>query len=92
MEARGNKKVFVGIVVSDKMEKTVVVLTERLAQHSMYKKYIKKRKKFMAHDPQNICKIGDKVKIIECRPLSKKKRWRVIQIIERARVLEKGNE
>ncbi len=92
MEARGNKKVFVGIVVSDKMDKTVVVLTERLAQHSMYKKYIKKRKKFMAHDPQNICKIGDKVKIIECRPLSKKKRWRVIQIIERARVLEKGNE
>ncbi len=92
MGNRGNKKVFIGTVVSDKMDKTVVVLVERLTQHPIYKKYIKKRKKFMAHDPNNMCKIGDKVKIIESRPLSKMKRWRVIEILEKAKVLGKAEE
>ncbi|RLB12859.1 MAG: 30S ribosomal protein S17 [Deltaproteobacteria bacterium] len=91
MGERGNKKVFVGTVISNKMDKTVVVLVERLAQHPIYKKYIKKRKKFMAHDPKNACGIGDKVKIIESRPISKRKRWQVIQILEKGKVLEKVN-
>jgi len=92
MEERGNKKVFVGTVISNKMDKTVVVLVERLAQHTIYKKYIKKRKKLMAHDPKNSCGIGDKVKIIESKPISKRKRWQVIQILEKGKVLEKVNE
>ncbi|MEO0295538.1 MAG: 30S ribosomal protein S17, partial [candidate division WOR-3 bacterium] len=77
-------KEFTGIVVSDKMDKTVVVLVERRVRHPLYKKEIKKRKKFYAHDEKNECKIGDKVKIMETRPLSKLKRWRVVEIIERA--------
>ena len=92
MGERGNKKVFIGTVVSDKMDKTVVVLVERLTQHPIYKKYIKKRKKFMAHDPKNMCRIGDKVKIIESRPLSRRKRWQVIEILERGRLLSRGDE
>jgi len=92
MEERGNKKVFVGTVISNKMDKTVVVLVERLSQHPINKKYIKKRKKFMAHDPKNLCGMGDKVKIIESKPISKRKRWQVIQILEKGKVLEKVNE
>ncbi len=92
MGERGNKKVFIGTVVSDKMDKTVVVLVERLTQHPIYKKYIKKRKKFMAHDPKNMCRIGDKVKIIESRPLSRRKRWQVIEILERGKLLSRGDE
>ncbi len=92
MEKRGNKKIFIGTVVSDKMDKTVVVLVERLTQHPIYKKYIKKRKKFMAHDPKNMCGIGDKVKIIESRPLSRRKRWQVIEILEKGKLLSKVKE
>ncbi len=88
-EKKANQKQFVGVVVSDKMDKTVVVMVERLAQHSLYKKYIKRRKKFMAHDEENACRIGDKVLIEETRPLSRHKRWRVRQILERAKVLDK---
>ncbi len=88
-EKKANRKQFVGIVVSDKMDKTVVVMVERLTQHPLYKKYIKRRKKFMAHDEENACRIGDKVLIEETRPLSRHKRWRVRQILERAKVLEK---
>ncbi len=88
-ETKSNRKQFVGVVVSDKMDKTVVVMVERLAQHPLYKKYIKRRKKFMAHDEENACRIGDKVLIEETRPLSRHKRWRVRQILERAKVLEK---
>lgn len=84
----GKRKEFVGVVVSDKMDKTVVVMVERLVKHPLYGKYIKKRKKFMAHDEHNSCKVGDKVLIEETRPLSKRKRWRVKQILERAKVLE----
>ncbi|MCX8012038.1 MAG: 30S ribosomal protein S17 [Desulfobacterota bacterium] len=78
------KKTLVGIVISDKMDKTAKVLVERITQHPIYKKFIRKRKKFKAHDERNICKIGDKVLIIESRPLSKDKHWRVKEIIEKA--------
>ncbi|MEN3046561.1 MAG: 30S ribosomal protein S17 [Candidatus Hydrothermales bacterium] len=78
------RKERIGIVVSDKMDKTVVVLIERRVRHPLYKKEIKKRKKFYAHDEKNECRVGDKVKIVETRPLSKLKRWRVVEIIERS--------
>ncbi len=84
---RGQRKIFQGIVVSDKMDKTVVVEVERTVLHPLYKKYIRRKKKFMAHDERNECRIGDKVQIIETRPLSKYKRWRVMKILERARRL-----
>ncbi|QER41471.1 30S ribosomal protein S17 [Thermodesulfobacterium sp. TA1] len=82
------KKKFIGTVVSDKMDKTVVVMVETLVKHPLYGKYIKRRKKYMAHDENNECKIGDKVLIEETRPLSRRKRWRVREIIEKAKVLE----
>ncbi len=85
-----NRKQFIGIVVSDKMDKTVVVMVERLVKHPLYKKYIRRRRKFMAHDAENACRAGDKVLIEETRPLSRHKRWRVRQILERAKVLDKG--
>ena len=75
-----------GTVVSDKMKKTIVVKTERTTKHPLYKKTIKKYKKFKAHDENNSAKIGDKVKIIESRPLSKEKRWRLVEIIEKAKL------
>ena len=81
MTERGLRKKLVGTVVSNKMDKTVLVLVERLTKHRVYNKYVKRRAKFMAHDPKNICQIGDKVKIIESRPLSKRKRWHVIERI-----------
>jgi small subunit ribosomal protein S17 len=80
-EERGKRKTTTGIVVSNKMDKTVVVMVERLAAHSIYKKYIKKRKKFKAHDEGNRCRVGDRVSIVESRPLSMEKRWRVREII-----------
>jgi small subunit ribosomal protein S17 len=83
MSDRGNRKNQVGIVVSDKMEKTVVVKVSHLVKHSEYNKYIKRSVKFKAHDEENECKIGDRVQIVETRPLSKDKRWSVKQILER---------
>ena len=74
----------VGTVVSNKMDMTVIVLVERLVKHRLYKKYIRRRSKFAAHDNENACNIGDKVMITEARPLSRTKRWRVSQIIEKA--------
>jgi small subunit ribosomal protein S17 len=79
----GKRAEKVGIVSSDKMMKTVVVRVDRLVRHPVYRKYIKRRKKFMAHDELG-AKIGDKVKIVETRPLSARKRWRVVEIIQRA--------
>ncbi len=76
------KKVYRGTVVSDKMQKTVVVAVKTAYQHPLYKKTVKKTKKFMAHDELDKCKIGDIVEIIESRPLSKRKRWEVIKIVE----------
>ncbi len=77
------RKIYTGEVVSDRMEKTVVVAVKRLTQHPVYKKTIKKVAKFKAHDEENRCKIGDKISIIESRPLSKDKRWKVRDIIKR---------
>jgi len=84
MKTQGEKRQMQGTVVSDKMDKTVIVLTERLVKHRFYKKYIRRRSKFAAHDKDNACRIGDKVLITESRPLSRSKRWRVIKIIEKA--------
>ena len=72
------KRVMQGVVVSDKQDKTVTVLVERRVMHPLYKKYVKKSKKYAAHDEGNVCKVGDKVSIQECRPLSKNKRWEIV--------------
>ncbi len=85
MEQRGNKIVIKGVVVSNKMDKTIVVRAERLVKHAVFHKYIKRYEKYKAHDEQNRCQIGDKVLIIESRPLSKDKRWRMLEILEKAR-------
>jgi small subunit ribosomal protein S17 len=84
MKAREMKRQVVGVVVSNKMDKTVVVAVERMVKHAMYHKFIKRRTKFAAHDEQNSCQIGDKVVITESRPLSRSKRWRVSKIVEKA--------
>jgi small subunit ribosomal protein S17 len=78
-----HRKRFVGTVVSDKMDKTVTVRVESLVEHQKYHKYVKRYRKFKAHDPKNLCKEGDRVLIEETRPLSKTKRWRVVTILER---------
>ncbi len=83
---RNLRKTRVGVVTSDKMDKTVVVAVETLVQHPLYKKRIRRTKTFKAHDEHNQCKVGDKVRIMETRPLSKDKRWRVVEIIEAAKV------
>ena len=80
---RGNRKTRVGLVVSDKMDKTVVVKVDNLVKHPVYKKYIKRRITLKAHDEQNECGIGDKVLVVESRPLSKDKRWRVREVLEK---------
>ncbi len=79
-----NRKTRVGTVLSNKMDKTVIVAVETLVKHPKFSKYIKRTKKFFAHDNENSCNVGDKVKIQETRPLSKNKRWRVIEILEKA--------
>ncbi len=83
--ARGSRKTRVGVVVSDKMQKTVVVAVERRVPHPVYGKMVTRTKKFKAHDEENSSKVGDRVRIMETRPLSKDKRWRVVEIVERAR-------
>jgi small subunit ribosomal protein S17 len=82
---RNERKTRIGKVVSNKMEKTVVVAVERLVRHPLYNKSIKNTVKFKAHDEQNECREGDTVEIMETRPLSKDKRWRVVEILERAK-------
>ncbi len=82
-ESRRLNKVMTGVVISDKMDKTVVVLVNRVIKHPVYKKYIRRRAKFMAHDEQNSARMGDTVEIIQSRPLSKFKRWRLTRIVER---------
>jgi small subunit ribosomal protein S17 len=84
MKTRGMKRQVTGTIISNKMDKTVVVLIERLVKHPLYEKYIRRRNKFVAHDNDNACMIGDKVLITESRPLSKTKRWRVSKIVEKA--------
>jgi small subunit ribosomal protein S17 len=83
---RGSRKTRVGDVISDKMDKTIVVTVERTTRHPLYGKIIRKTKKYKAHDAGNECKVGDKVKIMETRPLSKDKRWRLVEILEKSRL------
>ncbi|KHK03217.1 30S ribosomal protein S17 [Desulfovibrio sp. TomC] len=83
-EHKSNRRMLTGVVVSDKADKTIVVMVETLVKHPLYKKYIRRRNKFMAHDPQNDCGIGDTVSIIEHRPLSARKRWHLEKIMEKA--------
>jgi len=85
MESRNLRKERIGVVVSDKMDKSISVLIERKVKHPMYGKFVKKSKKYLAHDEKNDCGIGDTVKIMETRPLSKNKCWRLVEIIERAK-------
>ena len=85
MEERNLRKVMVGTVTSDKMDKTVVVSVETSVSHKMYGKTVKRTYKLKAHDEENKCEIGDKVKVMETRPLSKDKRWRLVEIISRAK-------
>ncbi|MEE4260615.1 MAG: 30S ribosomal protein S17 [Bacteroidales bacterium] len=85
MEKRNLRKERTGLVVSNKMDKSIVVQIERRFKHTVYGKYIKKTNKFVAHDENNECNVGDKVRIAETRPLSKNKNWRLVEIIERAK-------
>ncbi len=85
MEERKLRKQRVGVVSSSKMDKTVTVVVERRIKHPIYGKFVKKTKKFTAHDEENTCNEGDTVKIMETRPLSKKKRWRLVEVLERAK-------
>ena len=84
MEERNLRKVMIGTVVSDKMDKTVVVAVETSVSHKVYQKTVKRTYKLKAHDEKNVCQVGDKVKVMETRPLSKDKRWRVVEVIEKA--------
>ncbi|MEY2949323.1 MAG: 30S ribosomal protein S17 [Saprospiraceae bacterium] len=85
MTQRNIRKTRTGVVSSNKMDKTISITVERKLRHPIYGKFVKKSKKFMAHDENNDCNIGDKVTIMETRPLSKLKRWRLIEVIERAK-------
>jgi len=85
VRAKVSKKEFIGYVKSDKMEKTIVVNIETLTLHPLYKKYVKRSKKVKAHDEKNEAKIGDRVRVVECRPISKEKCWKLVEIIERAK-------
>ncbi|MDX1580922.1 MAG: 30S ribosomal protein S17 [Alphaproteobacteria bacterium] len=88
MEAqRGNRKTRIGVVVSDKMQKTVVVRVDQMIKHPVYQKYIRRKVTCKAHDEQNACQVGDKVVIVETRPLSKDKRWRVREILEKTTIV-----
>ncbi|GAB6393166.1 MAG: 30S ribosomal protein S17 [Treponematales bacterium] len=84
-KARSGRREFVGLVKSDKMDKTIVVQVETTALHPLYKKYVTRVKKLKAHDETNDAKIGDRVRVVECRPISKEKCWRLADIVERAR-------
>jgi small subunit ribosomal protein S17 len=85
MDQRGNKRTIKGVVVSNKMDKTVVVKSERLVKHTGFRKYMRQHQKYKAHDERNECGIGDRVMIVESRPLSRDKRWRVREILEKAK-------
>jgi small subunit ribosomal protein S17 len=85
METRNLRKERIGVVVSNKMENTIVIAVKRKIKHPIYGKFVNRTSKFYAHDEQNTCNIGDTVKIMETRPLSKLKRWRLVEIIERVK-------
>ena len=85
---RPDQKTMVGVVVSDKMDKTVVVSVQRHRQHRLYGKTLRRTTRYKAHDPNNVCKLGDTVRLVETRPLSKEKRWRVVEILQHTEVAE----
>jgi len=82
---RGNRKTKIGIVISDKMDKSRVIAVRRLVRHPLYNKIVRKTSKFMVHDEQNESHVGDTIRVMETRPLSKRKRWRLIEIVEKAK-------
>ncbi|MDH3245817.1 MAG: 30S ribosomal protein S17 [Saprospiraceae bacterium] len=85
MAERKVRKTRIGVVASNKMDKSITVLVERKLKHPIYGKFVKRRKKFMVHDDKNACSVGDLVKIMEIRPLSRRKRWRLVEILEKAK-------
>ena len=85
MEERGRRKELIGKVMSNKMDKSIVVAVERKLKHPLYGKFVKKTRKFVAHDEENTCNEGDIVQVMETRPVSKSKRWRLVKIVERAK-------
>ena len=87
---RGQRQTLTGRVVSDKMDKTVVVAVERTVMHDLYQRYMRRTSKFHAHDERNECRVGDEVVIVSCRPLSASKRWRVQEIVKRAESADRG--
>ena len=84
MDERNLRKTLIGTVVSNKMDKTIVVKVETAVRHPIYKKIVKRTYKLKAHDEENVCQVGDKVKVMETRPLSKDKRWRLVEVVEKA--------
>ena len=84
MEERKLRKTLIGTVESNKMDKTIVVKVETAVRHPIYKKIVKRTYKLKAHDEENVCQVGDKVKVMETRPLSKDKRWRLVEVVEKA--------
>ncbi len=84
LSIKGNRRTLTGLVISDKADKTIVVRVETLVKHPLFKKYVRRRSKFMAHDPGNECQTGDKVQIVEYRPLSRRKRWALAKVLEKA--------
>ena len=92
MTKRGVRKRLVGVVVGNKMDKTAAVLVNRLKKHRTYEKYLRSHTKYMVHDPENKCIVGDRVRIIETRPISKKKRWQVLEVLDRSAIQESGEE
>ncbi len=85
MAERGSKRTITGVVVSDKMDKTIVVRAERLVKHPVFHKFLRRHVRYKAHDEGNVCSVGDKVLIVESRPLSREKRWRMQKILEKAK-------
>ena len=83
-KTRSNRKTRIGIVVSNKMDKTAVVTVDRRVQHAKYRKFLTRRQRYKVHDEQNRCEIGDRVAIVECRPLSRDKRWRLSRVLDKA--------
>lgn len=92
MTQRGVRKRLVGVVVGNRADKTAAVLVNRLKQHRTYKKYMRSQTKYLVHDPENKCMVGDRVRIIETRPISKRKRWQVLEVLERSAIQEVGAE
>ena len=92
MRERGVRKKLIGVVVGTKMDKTAVVLVKRLKKHNTYNKYIRRNTKYLAHDPNNICQEGDRVRITESKPISKLKRWQVVVIVEKAEFIDSKAE